>query len=203
MLFVDDAWQPQSSDEALRLLGSDSTPDRGAPSTEAAQSPADGDLHVGRTPEAQQCKVVAVLRRLDTNQAYVVGDVDFRIGREKRCDLIIPDPSVSRLHAEISIVGGRYLLRDLGRVATQVNGRRLDQPHPLKPGDVIRIAGYEFVFARRPATAEEIVRSGEVTPVRSAVPDAPTLQYAGSGSGRGIAWILILGAAGLVALVLL
>ncbi|NIR30078.1 MAG: FHA domain-containing protein, partial [Gammaproteobacteria bacterium] len=52
------------------------------------------------TPPDSERRVVAVLRRLDNNQSYMIDRASFRIGREKRSDLIIPDRKISRLHAE-------------------------------------------------------------------------------------------------------
>ncbi len=125
-------------------------------------------------PEADR-KLIAVLRRHDTDDVYVVNRVDYKIGREKRCDLLIPDHSVSRLQAEITSSGGHHTLHDHGRADTRVNGQPVSQPHRLQPGDVIQVGKYEFTFSRRPATAEDLAGSNSVTPIRSAVPDAPTL----------------------------
>ncbi len=139
-------------------------------------------------------RMIAVLRRHDTDEVHVVDRVDFAIGREKRSDLIIPDHAVSRLQAEITSSGGHHMLHDHGRTPTQVNGKPLDQPHRLQPGDVIQIGKYAFTFSRRPATAEELAGSNSVTPIRSAVPDAPTLmpeREKRQGGSRALTWILL------------
>ncbi len=154
----------------------------------------DADLLVRVTPPERERRVVAVLRRLDNGQNHIIDESEFRIGREKRCDLIIPDPSVSRLHAEISFKGGHYLWRDLGRHATRVNGRDVPAVHKLRAGDKLEVGSYQFVFSLRPASAEEFKRPEDLTPVRSAVPDAPTLQQAEAGSrgGRALSWLIVL-----------
>jgi pSer/pThr/pTyr-binding forkhead associated (FHA) protein len=154
------------------------------------------------TPPEPERKVVAVLRRLDNSQSYVIDRAGFRIGREKRSDLIIPDRRVSRLHAEITFNRGSYLLRDLGRTATKVNGRKIDEPYKLQVGDVLTIRSYEFAFLRRPETAEDIVRADEITPVRGAVPDAITVERS-SNSARVFSWLIFLVVAGTAALLLL
>ncbi|NIR45504.1 MAG: FHA domain-containing protein [Gemmatimonadetes bacterium] len=163
----------------------------------------DPELMHRATPPEPEVKVVAVLRRLDNNQAYIIDRSGFRIGREKRCDLIIPDPSVSRLHAEITFSRGAYLLRCLGRTSTRVNGRPIDGPYRLRVGDKVGIGDYEFTFARRPLKAEEIVPATEVTPIRSAVPDAPTVPARSTGRSRIVTWLIVLVGAGLAALMLL
>lgn len=141
-------------------------------------------------PAAPEPETVAALRRLDNQQLHVLDRAGFRIGREKRCDLIIADPSVSRLHAEITFSRDRYLLRDLGRTGTLVNGERIEGPYTLKVGDVIQVADYEFAFLRRPADSPDVAKALAATPVRGAVPDAPTMMPAVK--GRAASWILIL-----------
>jgi pSer/pThr/pTyr-binding forkhead associated (FHA) protein len=127
------------------------------------------------TPPQSERKFVTALRRVDNGQFHVIEGSSFRIGREKHCDLVIPDPAVSRLHAEITLSRGHYLLREHGRTPTMVNDRELHGHHKLQVGDVIRIGKYEFAFVRRPATAEDLRPAADTTPVRSAVPDAPTV----------------------------
>lgn len=39
------------------------------------------------------------------------------------CDIIIPDSSVSRKHATISLVNGQYVYQDISRNGTAINGR--------------------------------------------------------------------------------
>ena len=151
-----------------------------------------------QTPPEPERRVVAVLRRLDTRQSYMIDRAGFRIGREKRCDLIIPDRKISRLHAEITFVRGGYLLRDLGRTSTRVNGRKIVKPHRLQVGDTIQIGKYEFAFLRRRADAEDIVQASEITPVRGAVPDAITVGQTRAG-GRVLTWLLLLVGAALAA----
>ncbi len=83
-----------------------------------------------------------------------------RIGRALDCQLCLPDPSVSRIHAALVGRAGRWFLSDLGsRVGTLLNGVRLvpNQPALLAPGDSLRIGPWEFRL-----TAEEIQRSGAV-----------------------------------------
>ncbi len=173
------------------------------PGMEATATEVEPDLLRRVTPPEPERRVVAVLRRLDNNQSYIIDQGGFRIGREKRCDLIIPDRSVSRLHAEITFSRGQYLLRDLGRTSTRVNGRKISEPYKLQVGDTVQIGKYEFTFARRPVTAEEIVRAYEITPVRSAVPDAVTVGYPRPGGRRFLSWVVFLVCAGLAALLLL
>lgn len=63
------------------------------------------------------------------------------IGRDERCDLVVPERQVSRQHTTITLEGDGYVVRDLGsKNGTFVNGRELDEPHVLQDGDEIQIA---------------------------------------------------------------
>ena len=63
----------------------------------------------------------------------------FVIGRRSGSDVHVMDTEVSREHAEIAQVGGRFLVRDRGsRYGTFVNGSAVTE-HPLAHGDRIRL----------------------------------------------------------------
>ncbi|MEA2472395.1 MAG: transport system ATP-binding/permease protein [Thermoleophilaceae bacterium] len=69
------------------------------------------------------------------------------IGRQEGCDLVLPDPNVSRMHAELVRTGdGTAELVDLGSSAgTRVNGVQSDRA-PLAPGSTIGIGPYQVHF---------------------------------------------------------
>lgn len=63
------------------------------------------------------------------------------IGRARNCDVVIRDPSVSKLHAHFKTVGGGFELADLGsQNGTALNGEPLKphEPHPISTGDSVR-----------------------------------------------------------------
>lgn len=67
----------------------------------------------------------------------------FAIGRREGNDLVLPDPHVSRQHATIEHVNGRYRLRDLGsRNGTGVNGKPITEAD-LRDGDRLVIGMFE------------------------------------------------------------
>ncbi len=73
---------------------------------------------------------------------------------------VLADGQLSRRHAEVRREAGRFVLRDLAsRNGTFVNGRRLDAPHALAPGDVIRIGRTLLVYAVLPDDDERIAPS--------------------------------------------
>lgn len=68
-----------------------------------------------------------------------------RLGRAANNDVILPDPSISKSHAEIEISGEGAVIRDLGsRNGTWVNDRRIGAETPLTHGDRIRIGGLDL-----------------------------------------------------------
>ena len=69
-----------------------------------------------------------------------------RIGRAPESDLVVPDLSVSRSHAELRNLGdGRYEIADLGsHNGTFVNGQRIAQPTTVTEQDLIGIGRATF-----------------------------------------------------------
>jgi pSer/pThr/pTyr-binding forkhead associated (FHA) protein len=54
--------------------------------------------------------------------------------------VVIDDPNVSRRHAEIRPRGGSWVLTDLGSTnGSSLNGRRIDSPEVIRPGDEIEL----------------------------------------------------------------
>jgi hypothetical protein len=74
------------------------------------------------------------------------------VGRLSRNMLVIPDPSVSKLHALIRYVDGRFQIADAGsKNGTHVNGTaspRYDRGDPttLKPGDILMLGSVGLWF---------------------------------------------------------
>jgi hypothetical protein len=70
------------------------------------------------------------------------------IGRSKECDIQLPDPNVSRRHAEVRQEGAAYWAIDLDSTnGMEVNGRRLKRAK-LRQGDRITLGSTELVFRR-------------------------------------------------------
>lgn len=69
------------------------------------------------------------------------------IGSDPRSEVVLDDPDVSHVHAQITRHGDDMFLRDVGsRVGTWVNGGRLTLPHRLKHGDRLRFGKVELQF---------------------------------------------------------
>lgn len=73
-------------------------------------------------------------------QKYDLADTIVDIGRQEECVISIPSARVSRRHASVQRVLGRYTVMDLGSTnGTYLNGRRLDKAEQLKDGDKIKV----------------------------------------------------------------
>jgi DNA-binding NtrC family response regulator len=88
------------------------------------------------------------------------------VGKSRSCDVVLPDESVSRVHAEIRREGESYRLRDRGSTnGSFVGGARVTDAY-LKPGDVLGVGKVQLRFMPRDARAEllpsEAERFGEV-----------------------------------------
>lgn len=82
--------------------------------------------------------------------AYAVSERGFAIGREPDNALSITDDSyLSGHHARFDFVDGKLMVTDLGsRNGTFLNGARLTDPRPVRPGDRVQI-GYTVFEAQR------------------------------------------------------
>ncbi len=101
-----------------------------------------------------------VLRIENVDQLPDGGPLEYRaarrnvvIGRDTFLDWTLPDPSriVSGRHAEITYADGSYLLRDVSRNGTFVNGaeQRVKSPYRLRNGDRLAIGDYIVLVTLR------------------------------------------------------
>ena len=88
---------------------------------------------------------MAWLEQPSGERRYV--ESELRIGRGEQNDLRLNDASVSRYHAFLRRVDGRYLLSDVGsQNGTFVNGERVTGERPLHNHDQIQIGNTRLVF---------------------------------------------------------
>lgn len=74
------------------------------------------------------------------------------IGRDPSNQLHLEDLRVSRLHAQLRLIQGRFVIFDLdSKGGTFVNGVAVST-HALNPGDVILLAGVPLVYGQEAAT---------------------------------------------------
>jgi hypothetical protein len=94
------------------------------------------------------------------------------IGRRLDNQLIIDDPRVSRNHAQLRSIKGRFVVFDLNSTGgTFVNGQRTSQS-VLYPGDVISLAGVSLIFGQDNPPPRPDLK--DTAPLRKASSDRPT-----------------------------
>lgn len=94
------------------------------------------------------------------------------IGRRLDNQLIIDDPRVSRNHAQLRSIKGRFVVFDLNSTGgTFVNGQRTSQS-VLYPGDVISLAGVALIFGQDNPPPRPDLK--DTSPFQNASLDRPT-----------------------------
>ncbi len=94
-----------------------------------------------------------------SGKRFPVGDAPVTFGRGDDNDIVIHDPAVSRLHAELRHEADGFVISDRGSSnGTRVNGVVITTQR-LQPGDEITIASHPFSFEGLDAGAATVVVS--------------------------------------------
>ena len=133
----------------------------------------------GMTPPVDDSKSV-IKETLPQNAFLIVDGVKvfpllesvINIGRRLDNKLVIDDPRISRNHAQLRAIKGRYVIFDLNSTGgTFVNGQRTSQS-VLYPGDVISLAGVPLVFGQdNPPPRPDLA---DTNPLNEASAERPT-----------------------------
>ena len=96
-----------------------------------------------------------------------IDSTPFVIGRSREANLTVYSQKVSKEHAVIMVGECGVLVRDLGSTnGTFVNGRRVDEA-PLRDGDILHLAHWEFCFCtesdRRVSSHDSALRTKGTT----------------------------------------
>ncbi len=105
-------------------------------------------------------------------KVFPLKDSVVNIGRRMDNQLVIDDPRISRNHAQLRAINGRFVLFDLNSTGgTFVNGQRASQS-VLYPGDVISLAGVALIFGQdNPPQRPDLL---DTAPFQPATSDRPT-----------------------------
>ncbi|MEW2425948.1 FHA domain-containing protein [Streptomyces nigra] len=128
-----------------------------------------------------------------TGQSVVLSDGSLTFGRKSDNGVIIVSPNASRLHAEILLEKGSYVLYDRNsRNGTYVNDQRVSR-HVLTPGDTITIGDETFVYDTDEAMETVMDLSVLASPPTQAPAGADELRVTISGGGPvGLTFALLL-----------
>jgi hypothetical protein len=76
-----------------------------------------------------------------------ITEAGLTVGRLPACEVVVSDGNVSRRHAQIRAVDGRYAVADLGSTnGTLVNGAPIVAPRELRSGDEITVGNTVLRF---------------------------------------------------------
>ncbi len=82
-----------------------------------------------------------------TGRSFLLHQDTTTLGRTTGNDLLIPDGTVSRFHAQLHFAGGAWYVEDAGSSnGTWVNGVRIEQPTRLEHGDEVRLGDEVMTF---------------------------------------------------------
>ncbi len=80
-----------------------------------------------------------------TNEAISLFDREVSLGRNKKCDIVLPFETVSRLHGVMSYRNNGFMIFDtFSKSGIKVNGEKIKGKSLLNDGDVIDIGGLEY-----------------------------------------------------------
>src|SRR5687767_4605944 len=98
------------------------------------------------------------LREMRRGRSYRLAEFT-EIGRDPRCGVFIPEPEVSRIHAEIRRDKGSFLVTPHNGL-TLLNGERITTPRPLGEGDELSVGRTTLRFSAEPIGQTVEARSG-------------------------------------------
>jgi DNA-binding SARP family transcriptional activator len=83
---------------------------------------------------------------LPDGSRHVLGGQPCTIGRTRGCTVVLDNPNLSRRHAVVRLIGGTFVLSDLGSTnGTLVNGEAVAD-HELRADDQIDLAGSRLTY---------------------------------------------------------
>lgn len=108
-------------------------------------------------------------------KVYSLTEPVVNVGRRLENHLVIDDPRVSRNHAQLRSIKGRFVLFDLNSTGgTFVNGQRTSQT-VLYPGDVISLAGVALIFGQdNPPVRPDLAETSPLEGHRDGTNERPT-----------------------------
>ncbi len=82
-----------------------------------------------------------------TDEEVILYDRETSLGRNKKCDVVLPYDTVSRLHAVLAYRSKGFVIFDtFSKSGVIVNGEKIDKKAHLQHGDIIDIGGLEYTL---------------------------------------------------------
>ena len=82
-----------------------------------------------------------------TNEGLPLYDREVSLGRNKKCDIVLPFETISRLHAVIAYRNKGFVIFDtFSKTGVTVNGEKINGKSHIYDGDVIGMGGLEYTL---------------------------------------------------------
>ncbi len=168
-------WAGLPGEAVIEDLGSSNGTSVGTPERKVTRGPftVEDTIYLGSHP----LPAAFVLAKTDPSlvPSLAFGGDDIVVGRDAGCDRVIHVLTVSGRHARLRRQDGRIVIEDLGSSnGTFVNGRRIDGPTDVRPGDLIGLGSHTVVLSTGPTAARRAEAPAPTAPVpRPAVAWSP------------------------------
>jgi serine phosphatase RsbU (regulator of sigma subunit) len=114
---------------------------------------------------------------------HEVGSEELVIGRSSKCGLSIRDRFLSRRHARLHREDETWLIEDLGsRNGTFVNGRSIEGPEAVRPGDVLTMSASRIEVVGEGGVEESVPTAAKLRPASDVLQKTTTPPPAGDGT---------------------
>ena len=83
----------------------------------------------------------------DTNDVYPLTRRETSLGRNKNCDIVLEESTVSRLHAVVVCAkDGWYVADTKSQAGVRINGKKIEKKAYIRTGDAITLGGVTLFF---------------------------------------------------------
>jgi DNA-binding winged helix-turn-helix (wHTH) protein len=125
-------------------------------------------------PPAAACSVLVI-----GNRRVLLPEGVSTVGRDESCDVHLPHPSVSRVHARIDVAGGAVHIEDAGsKNGVRVNGRQIRGRTALPSGVGVVVGSVEFRIVVGSEGGSTLSLASAAWPSDGSVQTAPTVSAA-------------------------
>lgn len=98
-------------------------------------------LFCKKTTDPVRAKLINTI----TGEGLPLYDREVSLGRNKKCDIVLPFETISRLHAVIAYRNKGFVIFDtFSKTGVTVNGEKIKGKSPVYDGDVIGMGGLEY-----------------------------------------------------------
>lgn len=95
----------------------------------------------------------ALVQKVRPHRKFETSREKFFLGRSRDCDIVLPEPQVSRRQAEVRLENGRHYIRNLGRNLLRLNGRPTTGDF-LENGDEIAFGDSQYTYLAQAAEGD-------------------------------------------------